>query len=640
MTTASSLPYWYQPQAARDYLLEVCDGDLYVMRGLAQILYGTFCLDTQEEIAHGLHIGVAIPYTVWRSIGVSPYQLDAIGLLRPGWEHYVQGDLEADVQGQCRRFKLENAFLLSYLRLCLDTMDGPWVNVIDGASYKTRRFEQEPKMKRKCGRPKCTSRAKINWAAGIEKAYELLRLAETMTSRRHRARAIQAIRCLQGIRCQPSFRMSRSEPGMASYVPVYHQVDCGGRWYEKDSGFQGLPECIKAALVLGAGQINSDLKSCHIAAAVALAGEINAHAGYLGSYHLMVKGLEATDEQKKRGVFGVRDLLKLRSAYDRIAEGAELPRKVVKTCILATLYGANTGPGLWRSKDRKRCSGAIMAALLEHHDEYYWAARKSYNKLMPLMVHIVEFATSLEEAISTVMDAPVWWRRSRGKLRQMVQVGYGSLINAVGTRIDLRVPASANDADRKAMARRALSHILTGIEQHAIGHLLDVLKGEGVTVLHLEHDGLVTDKVIPQECVEYMTEHSLMPGYVRLEIKPYDLCTEDEVDNLAKLIRPEEQTTRHPTGAPATQGPTDPRPLRCMENDDDSISSIDDTGVTPSKPASRNGNLPSGEGEETKPYEVTGMSVKPCHCSSSGSVLAVHATGSWREGNQEDRGSP
>ena len=88
---------------------------------------------------------------------------------------------------------------------------------------------------------------------------------------------------------------------MASYIPVYHQVDCGGRWHELDSGFQGLPECIKAALLIGTGQINSDLKSCHVAAAVALAGEINAHAGYREDYEFMVRGLEATSADKRRG---------------------------------------------------------------------------------------------------------------------------------------------------------------------------------------------------------------------------------------------------------------------------------------------------------------------------------------------------
>ena len=581
MTAAYRLPYWYQPQAARDYLLGVCHGDVHVMRGLAQILYGTFALETHDAIAYGLHLGVAIPYTVWRSIGISPYQLEVTGLLLPGWEHYVQGVLEADVQGQCRRFKLDNTFLINYLRLCLEHMDdSPWVNVIDGESYKTRRFERTPSQKRKCGRPRRVGRAKINWAAGMSRAYDLLRTAEALTSLRHRARAIQAIRCLQGIRSQPSFRHSRSEPGFASYVPVYHQVDCGGRWYEKDSGFQGLPECIKAALVLGTGQINSDLKSCHIAAAVALAGELNAHAAYQETYDLMIKGLETTDEQKKQGVFGVRDLLKMKKAYDRIAVAAELPRKVVKRCILATLYGGNTGGGVWRDKKDRRRSGAIMAALLEHHDEHYWAARKSYNKLMPFMAHIVEFAESLEETISTVMDDPAWWRRSRGKLRQMVQVGYGSLINAVGTRIDLRVPASANEADRKAMARRALSHILTGIEQHAIRHLLDVLKSEGVTVLHLEHDGLVTDKVIPQVCVDYMVDNSLMPNYTTLEIKPYNLETEDELDNLANRIRSKSQTTTAHPGTPDAHSPTGRAPIRCRENGDQSTSVPEDLDLT------------------------------------------------------------
>lgn len=600
MTAAHRLPYWYQPQAAREYLLGVCHGDVHVMRGLAQILYGTFALDTHEEIAHGLHIGVAIPYDVWRSIGISPYQLDATGLLLPGWEYYVRGDLEADVQGQCRRFRLENTFLLNYLRLCLENMDGPWVNVIDGVSYKTRRFEQEPRTKRKSGRPRRTGRAKINWAAGMERAYDLLRTAEALTSPKHRARAIQAIRCLQGIRSQPSFRHSRSEPGFASYVPVYHQVDCGGRWYEKHSGFQGLPECIKAALVLGTGQINSDLKSCHIAAAVALAGEINAHAGYQEHYHLMVKGLEATDTEKESGVFGVRDLLKLRSAYDRIAKAAELPRKVVKTCILATLYGGNTGGGVWRDKKNKRCSGAIMATLLEHHQDNYMAARRTYKRLLPLMAHIVEFAEGLEETISTVMEDPVWWRRSRGKLRQMVQVGYrGSLINAVGTKIDLGIPASASDADRQAMARRALSHILTGIEQHAIRHLLDVLKSEGVTVLHLEHDGLVTDKVIPQVCVDYMVENSLMPNYTTLEIKPYNLETEDELDNLANRIRSKSQTTTEHPSTPVAPGPTGRAPLRCRENGDLSASVAEALDLTLEGRTSRNGKLLSGMREET-----------------------------------------
>jgi hypothetical protein len=81
------------------------------------------------------------------------------------------------------------------------------------------------------------------------------------------------------------------------------------------------------------------------------------------------------------------------------------------------------------------------------------------------------------------------------------------------------------------------------MEQHAIGHLLDVLKGEGVTVLHLEHDGLVTDRVIPQVCIEYMIQHSLMPNYVNLETKAFNIETGDELDNLVKSISQRAVTT-------------------------------------------------------------------------------------------------
>jgi hypothetical protein len=182
----------------------------------------------------------------------------------------------------------------------------------------------------------------------------------------------------------------------------------------------------------------------------------------------------------------------------------------------------------------------------------------------------------------------------------MVQVGYrGSLINAVGTKIDLRIPASASDADRQAMARRALSHILTGIEQHAIRHLLDVLKSEGVTVLHLEHDGLVTDKVIPQVCVDYMVENSLMPNYTTLEIKPYNLETEDELDNLANRIRSKSQTTTEHPGTPEAPGPTGLAPLRCRENGDLSASVAESLDLTLEGRTSRNGKLLSEEVEDT-----------------------------------------
>jgi hypothetical protein len=145
--TAHKIHYWYQPQAARKLLLEASKGDGHAMHGLAQILYGTFSLETHEAIAQGLDIGVSIPCTVWRSIGLSPHQLDEIGLIRPGWQHYVQGNPDANIEGKCRRFKLDNSFLLRYLRICLENMDGPWVNVIDGATYKLRKFERSPKAK-------------------------------------------------------------------------------------------------------------------------------------------------------------------------------------------------------------------------------------------------------------------------------------------------------------------------------------------------------------------------------------------------------------------------------------------------------------------------------------------------------------
>lgn len=557
--TAFALRYWHQPLAARQHLLEISRGDVRVMRGVAQTLHGLLCLENHDELLHTLRGGVPIPRDVWRSIGISPFQLDELGILRPGWQHYVQGNLEAGVEGQCRRFHLDNSFILRYLRICLDNIIGPWVNMIDGKSYKTRRFETKAKAKTKPGRPMRTARTVINWAAGMSEAYRILRIAEAVTSPRHRARAIQAIRCLQGIASSPTFAMSRSREGFASYIPVYHQVDCGGRWYEVDSGFQGLPGTIKAALLEGTGTHNYDLRSCHVAAAVALASEVNAHASYREDYLVMIRGLDASPQEKKAGILGVRDLLKTKSAYDKISEAACLPRSVVKTCILATLYGANTGAGLWRTESGKLACGAVMAVLMEHCDEDYLAARRAYHRLLPLLTHIVEFAKGVERAMALVIDLPGWWKGSREKLHKMIHVGYkGAVSNAAGTTINAKLPITANDGDRVAMARRVISHVLTGIEQHAIRHLLDALRGEEVVVLHLEHDGVVCSGPIPQVAIDYMVHHSLMSNYVKLEAKPFTLPVKDELDTLAEGIMGLQQQHDTSTTPGSTAGPQPP----------------------------------------------------------------------------------
>src|SRR5690606_36552546 len=109
--------------------------------------------------------------------------------------------------------------------------------------------------------------------------------------------------------------------------------------------------------------------------------------------------------------------------------------------------------------------------------------------------------------------------------------------------------------DRTAMARRALSHILTGIEQDAIKHLLVVLRGEGIGVLHLEHDGLITDKAVPPVCVEYMVKHSLMSNYAYLEIKEFQIGTEDDLETLAMEINPAPKSTTTNTTNTHSQTP-------------------------------------------------------------------------------------
>lgn len=569
--TAYSLSYWYQPLAAREHLLEICHGDYRLMRGVAQILHGTLCLEHHDELIHTLRGGVPIPRDVWRSIGISPYKLDELGILRPGWQHYVQGSLEAGVEGQCRRFQLDIAFIIRYLRLCLDNMLGPWCNLIDGKSYKTRKFESKPKAKDKPGRPMRTARTTINWQAGMAEAYRILRLAEALTSPRHRARAIQAIRCLQGIRGQPTFAMSSTREGFASYIPVYHQIDCGGRWHELNSGFQGLPGTIKGALMEGTDTVNYDIKSCHIAAAVSLAGEINAHAAYKNDYYVIIRGLDASPQEKKVGILGVRDLLKTKSAYDRIASAADLPRKVVKTCVLATLYGGGTGAGIWRTESKRVGCGAVMAALMEHHDDNYVLARKAYNRLMPLLKHIVAFAKSMESSMALVIDNPTWWRGSREKLRQMITVGYkGAVTNAAGTTISAQLPASCNDGDRVAMARRVLSHVLTGVEQHAIKHLLDALRGEEVVVLHLEHDGVVCSGPVPQVAIDYMVNHSLMSNYMKLEAKPHTSPGRDVLDTLAEGIMGQHEDDTNTTHTP----PAGPHPHYVVGEMGNSVDSV------------------------------------------------------------------
>jgi len=328
----------------------------------------------------------------------------------------------------------------------------------------------------------------------------------------------------------------RKKPGFASYVPVYHQVDCGGRWYEQGSAFQGLPGIVKAALIQGTDQANYDLRACHVAAAVALAGEINSHAMYVGDEYLIICGLDASPEEMAEGVLGVRDLLKSKKSYDVIAEAVNLPRRVVKTCIIACLYGVSAGS--WMDVDddgRVRRSTAVMETLLEHHGGDISAARRSHKRLYPKLRNIVRFAEGLLRAMTLTMTNPQWWRRCRGRLRSMIMIGYnGNVTSAVRTTITVLTGHDTPYAERRAAARRVLSHVLTGIEQDAIGHLLQSCKDHGVVVLHLEHDGLIVRGAIPAVCVDEMRRDSLLAAYADLDVKPFPIA--DATDPLGRIV--------------------------------------------------------------------------------------------------------
>lgn len=540
-TAAKAIEHWRQPASVLQLLRATAEGDQRLVRALGHLIYGTLALESHDELIDGIAVSLPVPQAVWRALHVEPKEIDALGLLLPGWEHYVapNPDEPALVVGRCREFRLDPSFAMRVARTAIDGVDGPWADVCTGTLYKggKRPFERVKEPKAGRGRPRRLARGTINWEAGKREAYRLLALAEAISSPHHIARALSAVRGLLAIRSNPTFRMSSTRPGFASYCPTNYRGDCGSRWYEQCGGFQGLPGVVKAALMEGTGLLNYDLKGAHLSASVVVAGLLNSHLhrrnsrpGTIPTWLTMIDTMDATPAQIKSGIYGVRDLIKTKDAFDKISELAQLPRGVVKTCVYSILYGGSHSDAAWRDRGKLK-AGAVMDTLLNHHDGALMIARASHARLEPLLALVTRFAGQLLSAVTNALTQYGWLDDACSDLkRAMLLLDHGKqrrVLNACLT----AVPSDDSP-------QRILSHILTGLEQDAISHLLVALETEGIVVFHLEHDGLIVDREIPAAAVKYMQKHSLLQAYARLDVKPLaDPAQIDELDALVARIK-------------------------------------------------------------------------------------------------------
>jgi len=175
--------YWYQRKAVMELIMQTAKGDLHVAHAVAHLLFGTLTQNAHDSVLDRVEVPVAVPYATWEELGCRPSDVEALGILRPEWEYARDG--------QCRRFVVDPAFVLRLLGVALRDIDGPWCNVIDGMATRTRAFEKGKTVPKKtAGRPRSTGRAEINWLKAKQVAYDMLRKAEAVTSRHHRARAI------------------------------------------------------------------------------------------------------------------------------------------------------------------------------------------------------------------------------------------------------------------------------------------------------------------------------------------------------------------------------------------------------------------------------------------------------------------
>jgi len=254
------------------------------------------------------------------------------------------------------------------------------------------------------------------------------------------------------------------------YQPVYEPAYTG-RVSELGAGYQGLRGLSKAVLVYDKGLNNYDLELAHLTALKNLTLEYETAAKNKKLNHHDWRRFERTIMSKpfqkaKATQLGLSSKQFKKILYGFIYSGGSMRIKPIRACCL--------------------------------NDE---RLSKLENYLFPL---------------KKIIDC-LWFyirRDDRFKPKKGVKASY-DITNLTGCRF---LPDKALSKVKRR--RKILAHLIQGIEKHFVHTLTIACKKSGINVVSDEHDGIVTDKPIPQNIIDDVTQ---INGYgLKLTVKPFE----------------------------------------------------------------------------------------------------------------------
>lgn len=321
--------------------------------------------------------------------------------------------------------------------------------------------------------------------------YEMAKLhMETLEDMRHesksdKCRYMQASICWRTITHDPKLIVVLNDKTWPAYIPEYSADTTTGRLAEIGFGAQGAPKALKQELFGNVLVLNLDIESCQAYGLIAI---------------LQYTNFAYDDEQ-----FDVGPVLNALKRKDEICRNAGVTKAVFKKAFYGIIMGGcmhcRKGCEIYDQVGRFVASEVNFGSYAFMDEEVVpemtsitmkklrYELRDLEDLTFKFRNWLVHYFPFVNEYIPTsTRGIPFYCRKTRD--------GHTMLVNSLGKELDL------NMFDEATAGRKAMAHLLQGLEASFIQNLTVACARHGVTVYSNQHDGLIVSELIPESVIK------------------------------------------------------------------------------------------------------------------------------------------
>lgn|GEM_PF-2410030 len=302
-------------------------------------------------------------------------------------------------------------------------------------------------------------------------------------SRRDLERLCYDLNCIRSIHRQ---KPTRVDSGFYSYRPAY-TISSTGRVFERAHGIQSITRPAKHAAYsrpISAGLVqNYDLSRAHFCIA----------SEYASKHGLMCPTISRFADPN--------------TDYRRtVSDNTGLPLDSCKKILLSVQYGKGVYPHF--SNLSEETKEVLLAATVDRME-----AKEVWSKLYPILENLKHDSKTLCRFLKSQI-------KRAGKSSR-----YGkSMKNDAGMSICVTPQTTRGEL---------LAHFFQGTETRFIHELTLLSRDFNYRVLANEHDGLITEGLIPQSAIDHAIE---VTGYSTLDLRIKPFCSEQEARRVDDVI--------------------------------------------------------------------------------------------------------